>query len=177
TGGVAVIKVGSATETEMKYLKLKIEDAVNATKAAISEGIVLGGGVALAKASHKVKANFNKTNEKKDSSKEFKAGYEIILNACEMPLRQIAINSGRGDGSIVLEYVRNSKGNGGYDAGKDEMVTDMFVAGIIDPVKVTRTGLENASSASAILLTTEAAIAEEPKEDKPEVSNMGGMGY
>jgi chaperonin GroEL len=93
-----------------------------------------------------------------------------------MPLRQIAINSGRGDGSVVLEHVKGGKGNTGYDAGKDEMVTDMFSAGIIDPVKVTRTGLENASSASAIFLTTEVAVTEEPKEDKP-MPQMGGMDY
>lgn len=171
SGGVAVIKVGAATETEMKYLKLKIEDAVNATKAAIAEGIVLGGGVALVKASEKVRSAL-----KKDSSAEYKAGYEIILNACEVPLKQIAVNSGKGDGSIVVEHVKMSKGNGGYDALKDEYVADMFVAGIIDPVKVTRTGLENATSASAILLTTEVAVTEEPKEDKP-VQEMGGMGY
>lgn len=179
TGGVAVIKVGAATETEMKYLKLKIEDAVNATKAAIEEGIVVGGGVALAKASQKVRENFAKSLEKvnKNASAEFRTGYEIVLNACEMPLRQIAINAGRGDGSVVLEYVKNSKGNGGYDASKDEMVTDMFVSGIIDPVKVTRTGLENASSASAILLTTEVAVTEEPKEEKSAPDMGGSMGY
>lgn len=175
TGGVAVIKVGSATETEMKYLKLKIEDAVNATKAAIEEGIVVGGGVALVKASQKVRNSFEKT--KKDASAEFKTGYEIVLNACEMPLRQIAMNSGRGDGSVILEAVKNGKGNSGYDASKDEIVSDMFQAGIIDPVKVTRTGLENASSASAILLTTEVAVTEEPKDDKPSAPDMGGMGY
>lgn len=171
-GGVAVIRVGAATETEMKYLKLKIEDAVNATKAAISEGIVLGGGVALVKASEKVRSTFMK----KESSPEFKAGYEIILNACEIPLKQIAVNSGKGDGSIVVETVKKSKGNGGYDALKDEYVTDMFASGIIDPVKVTRTGLENATSASAILLTTEVAVTEEPKEEKPS-PEIGGMGY
>ncbi len=174
TGGVAVIKVGAATETEMKYLKLKIEDAVNATKAAIEEGIVVGGGVALVKASQKVRENLSKL--KKEISAEFKVGYEIVLNACEMPLRQIAINAGRGDGSVILEGVKNSKGNGGYDASKDEMVVDMFVSGIIDPVKVTRTGLENASSASAILLTTEVAVTEEPKEERAN-PDMGGMGY
>ncbi len=173
TGGVAVIKVGAATETEMKYLKLKIEDAVNATKAAIEEGIVVGGGAALVKACQKVRTNFEKT--KGDAGAEFKTGYEIVLSACEMPLRQIAINSGRGDGSVILESVKNSKGNSGYDAGNDKMVTDMFQAGIIDPVKVTRTGLENASSASAILLTTEVAVTEEPKEEKPSAPDMAGM--
>jgi len=168
SGGVAVIRVGAATETEMKYLKLKIEDAVNATKAAIDEGIVLGGGVALVKASEKVRASFNK----KESNDEFKVGYEIVLNACEVPLKQIAVNSGKGDGSIVVEHVKKSKGNSGYDALKDEYVSDMFASGIIDPVKVTRTGLQNASSASALLLTTEIAIADEPKEDKPETRGL-----
>lgn len=179
SGGVAVVRVGAATETEMKYLKLKIEDAVNATKAAIAEGIVTGGGTALVKASQAVRTSFAKVSaDKSKYNDEFMVGYEIVLNACEMPLKQIAVNSGKGDGSIVVEHVKNAKGNGGYDALKDEMVTDMFVSGIIDPVKVTRTGLQNASSASAILLTTEVAIAEEPKEDK-QVSGggIGGMDY
>ena len=107
SGGVAVIRVGAATETEMKYLKLKIEDAVNATKAAIDEGIVLGGGVALVKAAEKVRSSF----EKKETNDEFKVGYEIVLNACEMPLKQIAVNSGKGDGSIVVEHIKKSRGN------------------------------------------------------------------
>ncbi len=174
-GGVAVIRVGSATETEMKYLKLKIEDAVNATKAAIDEGIVLGGGVALVKASEKVRGNYNKTPEERGHA--FKVGYEIVLNSCETPLRQIAVNSGKGDGSVIVEQVKKAKGNGGYDALKDEMVFDMFLSGIIDPVKVTRTGLQNASSASAILLTTEVAVTEEPKEEKSSMPPMGGMDY
>ena len=177
SGGVAVIRVGAATETEMKYLKLKIEDAVNATKAAIDEGIVSGGGVALVRASDKVRASFTK----KESSPEFKAGYEIVLNACEEPLKQIAVNSGKGDGSIVVEHVKKSRGNSGYDALKDEYVSDMFASGIIDPVKVTRTGLQNASSAGAILLTTEVAIAEEPKElgasSGQAMGGMSGMDY
>lgn len=175
SGGVAVVRVGAATETEMKYLKLKIEDAVNATKAAIAEGIVAGGGVALVKASQIAREKFAKVEiSKKD---EFRVGYEIVLNACEEPLKQIAVNSGKGDGSIVVEKVKNIKGSGGYDALKDEMVSDMFASGIIDPVKVTRTGLQNASSASAILLTTEAAIAEETKEEKASPAGMGGMDY
>lgn len=174
SGGVAVIRVGAATETEMKYLKLKIEDAVNATKAAIDEGIVLGGGVALVKASEKVKSNM----EKKRYNDEIRVGYEIVLNACEVPLKQIAVNGGKGDGSIVVEYVKKTKGNSGYNALKDEYVADMFETGIIDPVKVTRTGLQNAASASAILLTTEAAVTEEPKEDRTESRGVsGGMDY
>ena len=170
TGGVAVLRVGSATETEMKYLKLKIEDAVNATKAAIAEGIVPGGGVALVKASEKVRSNLAKATL--GQNEEFKVGYEIIINACEVPLKQIATNGGKGDGSIIVEKVKSAKGNGGYDALKDEMVMDMFASGIIDPLKVTRTGLQNAASASAILLTTEVAITEEPKEEKN--SGVGG---
>jgi len=182
SGGVAVIRVGAATETEMKYLKLKIEDAVNATKAAIDEGIVLGGGVALVKASEKVRSGLDKKQSAEarlpqlSQTAEFRVGYEIILNACEMPLKQIAINAGKGDGSIVIEHVKKSRGNSGYDALKDEYVSDMFAAGIIDPVKVTRTGLQNASSASAILLTTEVVVTEEPKEDKPNMPT-GGMDY
>ena len=198
SGGVAVIRVGAATETEMKYLKLKIEDAVNATKAAISEGIVVGGGTALVKASQIVREKFasaaakamvDKKNsatsadkspkDRPSGNEEFRVGYEIILNACEMPLRQIAINAGKGDGSIVVEHTKGAKGNGGYDALKDEMVADMFASGIIDPVKVTRTCLQNASSASAILLTTEVAVAEEPKNEATSAGTgmQGGMEY
>ncbi|HEY0221074.1 MAG TPA: chaperonin GroEL [Candidatus Paceibacterota bacterium] len=178
TGGVAVMRVGSATETEMKYLKLKIEDAVNATKAAIAEGIVIGGGSALVKASMIARDKFEKSKSKM-TDLDYIAGYTIILNACEVPLKQIAINSGKGDGSKVLKDLKENfktKENAGYDARKDVFVDDMFKAGIIDPVKVTRTGLQNAGSASAILLTTEVAVAEEPKSDKP-TPDMGGMGY
>jgi chaperonin GroEL len=186
SGGVAVVRVGAATETEMKYLKMKIEDAVNATKAAIAEGIVSGGGVALCKASQTVREKFEKetaaTAAKKIKSAgngetEFAVGYEIVLNACEIPLKQIAVNAGLGDGSIVVEHVKSEKSNGGYDALKNEYTADMFVSGIIDPVKVTRTGLQNASSASAILLTTEAAVAEEPEEKKATSAGNMGMDY
>ncbi len=179
SGGVAVIKVGAATETEMKYLKLKIEDAVNATKAAIAEGIVAGGGVALIKASHKVGEWLKNemAKGKESTTKEFEVGFNIVLKALEAPLKQIAVNAGKDDGSIIVEHVRRGKGNAGYDALKDEMVPDMILAGIIDPVKVTRSGVQNAASAAAILLTTEAAIADEPKEEK-EAPAMppGGMG-
>lgn len=174
SGGVAVIRVGAATETEMKYLKLKIEDAVNATKAAIAEGIVIGGGSALVRAGEKVRVTFAKIAP--TSNTEFKVGYEIILRACEMPLRQIAVNGGKGDGSVVVEAVRAAKGNTGYDALLDVMVDDLFQKGIIDPVKVTRTSLQNAASAAAIFLTTEVVITDEPKEDKIQDGN-GGMGY
>jgi chaperonin GroEL len=171
SGGVAVIRVGAATETEMKYLKLKIEDAVNATKAAIEEGIVAGGGVALIRAAWEV----GKSNMKKIMSKEQELGYAIVLKALESPLKQIAINAGKDDGSVIVEKVKNGKGCLGYDALKDEIVPDMIVAGIVDPVKVARLGVENACSAAALLLTTEAAIADKPeKKDSPHGPG-GGM--
>ena len=175
SGGVAVIRVGAATETEMKYLKLKIEDAVNATKAAIEEGIVAGGGVALIRAAHEVeKALIGK----KDITKEQELGYKIVLRALMAPTKQIAVNAGKEDGSVIVEKIRTGKGNIGYDALTDAMVPDMIAAGIVDPVKVTRLGVENACSAASILLTTEAAIADEP-EEKKEHSHAGSpeMGY
>lgn len=175
TGGVAVIRVGAATETEMKYLKLKIEDAVNATKAAIEEGIVPGGGSSLVKAAQKVQESFAKNREKMDDAS--RVGYEVVLRALEMPLRQIAFNAGV-DAGVVVEKVKNAKGNAGYDALMGEVVADMLAAGIIDPLKVARTGLERAASAAAILLTTEAAVAEEPKDEKaPAMGEMGGEDY
>ena len=170
SGGVAVIRVGAATETEMKYLKLKIEDAVNATKAAIEEGIVAGGGVSLVRAAHAVEKS---SATKKNMTKEQELGYKIVLKALEAPLRQIVINAGKDDGSVVVERVKHGKGNLGYDALLDIDVPDMIAAGIVDPVKVTRLGVENACSAAAILLTTEVAIAEEPKEEK--APGHGGM--
>ncbi len=173
SGGVAVIKVGAATETEMKYLKLKIEDAVNATKAAIEEGIVPGGGVALIKAAEKVSKKGLKAPSGSFES-EFAVGVSIVLKALEMPLKQIAINAGKDDGSVIVEKVKQAKGNAGYDAMKDEIVPDMLAAGIIDPVKVTRSGVQNAASAAAILLTTEVAVADEPEKEKP--MTPGGMG-
>ena len=173
SGGVAVIKVGAATETEMKYLKLKIEDAVNATKAAIEEGIVPGGGTALAKAAAVVEADIL---NKKDLSREEMVGYNIVLKALEMPLRQIADNTGKDDGAVVVNRVKEAGGNAGYDAAKGEMVEDMIKAGIIDPVKVSRAGVQHAVSAAAILLTSEAAIADEPEDDKPSMPDMSGMG-
>ncbi len=170
SGGVAVIRVGAATETEMKYLKLKIEDAVNATKAAIAEGIVVGGGVAYIRAAEK--ARTHKTDAAMPM--EVEIGYQIVLKALEAPLRQIAINSGKDDGSVIIDQVKKMKGNGGYNALLDTMEMDMIAVGIVDPVKVTRTAIQNAASAAAILLTTECAIAEEPKEEKPAMG--GGMG-
>ena len=173
SGGVAVIKVGAATETEMKYLKLKIEDAVNATKAAIAEGIVPGGGVALVKAAEKVRTKGIKSQGYFES--EFAVGVNIVLKALEMPLRQIAVNAGKDDGSVIVDRVKSGRGNEGYDALKDAFVPDMLAAGIIDPVKVTRNCVQNAASAAAILLTTEVAIADEP-EKKEEPKGGRGMG-
>ncbi len=173
SGGVAVIKVGAATETEMKYLKLKIEDAVNATKAAIEEGIVPGGGTSLARAAAVVEKG---VLNKKDLSKEELVGYNIVLKALEMPLRQIADNTGKHDGAVIVEKVRTAGGNAGYDAFKGEMIDDMIKAGIIDPVKVERAGVQHAVSAAAILLTSECAIADAPEDDKPGMPDMSGMG-
>ena len=162
-GGVAVIRVGAATETEMKYLKLKIEDAVNATKAAIEEGIVPGGGTSLARAAGMVA---EKLAEKKNLGQEEQVGYSIVLKALEMPLKQIVDNTGKDDGAVIVQKVKEAGGNAGYDAAKGEMVTDMIKAGIIDPVKVERSGVQHAVSAAAILLTSEAAVADEPEEEK-----------
>lgn len=174
SGGVAVIRVGAATETEMKYLKDKIEDAVNATKAAIAEGIVPGGGTALVKAAEKVE----KAADWKNMSKEEEIGFRIVLAALPRPLKQIAINAGKDSGDVIVAKVREGKGMSGYDALKDEVVADMIEAGIIDPVKVTRGGVEHAVSAAAILLTTEAAIAEEPEDKKDGApGGMPDMGY
>ena len=178
TGGVAVIRVGAATETEMKYLKLKIEDAVNATKAAIEEGIVAGGGSALIRAARKVLDT--KAADKKSAAweGEEKIGFDIVLKAIEAPLRQIVVNAGKADGSVVVDRVmRSDKENAGYNALLETDSADMLKDGIIDPVKVTRTALQNAASAAAILLTTEVAIAEEPKEEAlvPGTGMAGGM--
>lgn len=176
-GGVGVIRVGAATETEMKYLKLKIEDAVAATKAAIEEGIVSGGGTSLAKAAATVEKDMA---SKKNLTSEEMVGYHIVLKALEMPLRQIVNNTGRDEGAVIVQKVKEMGGNAGYDAAKGELVEDMIKAGIIDPVKVERSSVQNAVSAAAIFLTTEAAIADIPEDDKgaamPDMSGMGGMG-
>jgi len=165
SGGVAVIRVGAATETEMKYKKLKIEDAVNATKAAIEEGIVPGGGVALAKVAGEL------TKKTTSEDKEFAIGYSILVDALYAPLRQIAINAGVGESGVLREVTESKSNLHGYDALNNKFV-DMIRSGIIDPVKVTRTALENASSAAGILLTTEVAIADEPEKHPP----AGGPG-
>lgn len=174
TGGVAVIRVGAATETEMKYLKDKIDDAVKATKASIEEGIVPGGGTALAKVAKKLASI-----EKKNMSTDEKAGYEIVTRALEMPLRQIALNAGKDDAGSIVEKVQKGKANAGYNAVTDEVIDDMYEAGIVDPVKMGRSAIENAVSAAAILLTTEAAIADIPEPKSPEMggAGMGGMDF
>lgn len=172
TGGVAVIRVGAATETEMKYLKDKIEDAVNATKAAIAEGIVPGGGSALAKVAAKLEKKVDP-----QAHDERTVGYRILLSALYAPLLQIVKNAGREDGAVILRDVVEKGGSFGFDASAETTeasIVDMFEAGIIDPVKVTRSGVENAASAAAVLLTTEAAVADIPEEKKAPAGGMGG---
>jgi len=173
SGGVAVIRVGAAAETEMKYRKLKIEDAVQATKAAMEEGIVAGGGAALIHAGSVVSKKTLKSPSK-DIEHEFQVGVQVLLASLSSPLKQIAINAGKDDGAVIVERVREGGPTSGYDAGADEMVKDMFARGIIDPVKVTRAGLQHAASAAAVLLTTEVAIAEEPKKEAPPMPHPGG---
>ncbi|MFH1207318.1 MAG: chaperonin GroEL [Patescibacteria group bacterium] len=163
-GGVAVIKVGAATETELKEKKHRIEDALHATRAAVEEGIVPGGGVALIRAMHVL--------EKMDVTGDEKIGINILRRALEEPVRQIAINAGK-EGSVVVEEVKKLKGNHGYNADTDQYV-DLVAAGIVDPTKVTRSALQNAASAAAMLLTTEAVVTDLP--DKKEPGLPGGMG-
>ncbi len=173
TGGVAVIRVGAATETEMKYLKDKIDDAVKATKASIEEGIVAGGGTALAKTAKKLAGGMA---QKKLSGDELN-GFNTVVRALEKPLLQIAINAGKEkDNERILREVQDGKVNAGYNAVTDMVIDDMLAAGIVDPVKMGRTAIENAVSAAAILLTTEAAIAEIPEPKAPMGGGDGGMG-
>lgn len=172
SGGVAVIKVGAATETEMKYLKLKVEDAVHATKAAIEEGIVAGGGSTLAHVSGILSETLEK--KRKKLNREEILGYEIVINALKQPLKQIATNAGKEDGSVIVHHVASTGSPAGYDALNDTLVEDMIKAGIIDPVKVTRTGLQNAASAAGIMLTSEVAITDIVDENAPAMPPMGG---
>jgi len=166
-GGVAVINVGAATESEMKEKKARVEDALNATRAAVEEGIVAGGGVAYLRTLP--------TLEKMKLPEQQQFGVNILKRALEEPIRWIAMNAGF-DGSIVAEKVKNEKGNFGFDAQNEEY-TDMVKAGIIDPTKVVRTALQNASSVASLLLTTEAMVAERPKEKEkmPPMPPGGGM--
>ena len=169
-GGVAVIKVGAATETEMKEKKLRIEDALNATRAAVEEGIVAGGGTAYVNAIPAVEKLVSKVEG------DEKTGVQIIVKALQEPVRQIAANAGI-DGSVVLEKIKSSRKVGyGFDAYK-EVYCDMIGAGIVDPAKVTRSALENAASVSAMVLTTEALVADKPEPPAPAApAGMGDMG-
>ncbi|AAR36730.1 chaperonin GroEL [Geobacter sulfurreducens] len=165
-GGVAVIKVGAATETEMKEKKARVEDALHATRAAVDEGIVPGGGVAYLRALASLDALSLPTEQQ--------FGVNVIKRSLEEPIRQIAQNAGV-DGSIVVDKVKNSKDAFGYNAAEDEYV-DMLAAGIIDPTKVSRSALQNAASVAGLMLTTEAMIADKPKEEAPMPAMPGGMG-
>ncbi|HXS54372.1 MAG TPA: chaperonin GroEL [Usitatibacter sp.] len=166
-GGVAVIKVGAATEVEMKEKKARVEDALHATRAAVEEGIVPGGGVALLRARDAV-AKIKTDNEDQN------AGVKIVLRALEQPLREIARNAGE-EPSVVINKVLEGKGNHGYNAQTGEY-GDMVSMGVLDPTKVTRTALQNAASVAALILTTDAMVAELPKDDKAPAGMPGGMG-
>jgi chaperonin GroEL len=191
-GGVAVLKVGAATESELTYKKHKVEDALAATKAAVEEGIVAGGGTALVKAGVAVEKKFFKEGKISMESiiksegkidiqnisfeDEISAGVKILLRALEEPLRQIVKNAGKEEGAVIANFVKNDKAkNSGYNAITNKTENDMVAAGIIDPVKVTRTALENAISVSAMLLTTEVAVTDLP-EKKEHDHGHGGMG-
>lgn len=170
-GGVAIVYVGAPSDVELKEKKARVEDALNATRAAVEEGIVAGGGTALLRASQKI--------DKSKFTEEEVFGANIIKRACEEPIRQIAANAGL-DGAIVLDRVlQNKSGNFGYNAYSDEY-TDLIKDGVIDPVKVVRCALENAASVSSLMLTTETMIADAPKKDAPAAGGgmpgMGGMG-
>ena len=172
SGGVAVIEVGAATEIELKERKLRIEDALNATRAANEEGIVPGGGVALIRVQQELESKMNTITFETDDEK---SGYKILTAALDVPLRAIAFNSGA-KSDVVVENVRAEKDAYGYDALLDRY-TDMFAAGIVDPAKVTRSALENAASVASMLLTTQAAVVDIPEESKaPDMSAMAGMG-
>lgn len=168
-GGVAVINVGAATETEMKEKKARVEDALNATKAAVEEGVIPGGGVAFIRSLEAL--------NQIEAEGERKFGVQIIKKALEEPMRWIAQNAGH-DGSIIIEKVKNGKDSFGFDASKEVFVDDMMEAGIIDPTKVARSALQNAASVASLLLTTDAMIAEKPKEKTqfPPMPPGGGMG-
>jgi chaperonin GroEL len=166
-GGVAVVNVGAATETEMKEKKARVEDALHATRAAVEEGIVAGGGVALLRAQ---KALENVKNLERDE----KIGVQIVRRAIEEPTRQLADNAGA-EGALVVEEVKKRKGNEGYDVSTGEY-TDLVKAGIVDPTKVTRSALQNAASIAGLLLTTEALVTEIPEKEKTPPMPPGGMG-
>lgn len=166
-GGVAVVKVGAATETELKERKLRIEDALNATRAAVEEGIVAGGGTALINV-------YKAVSEVKAVSADEQTGVNIVLRALEEPVRIIASNAGQ-EGSVVVEKLKKEPVGVGYNAASGEWV-NMIEAGIVDPAKVTRSALQNAASVASMFLTTEAVIADKPEKEKPGMPDMGGMG-
>ena len=173
SGGVAVIEVGAASEVELKERKLRIEDALNATRAAQEEGIVPGGGVTLVRVQEHLSDNIDKI---KFTTDDEKIGYKILMTALDVPLKQIAYNAGA-KGDVVVDNVKKEKCAYGYDALMNKYV-DMFEAGIVDPAKVTRSALENAASVASMLLTTEAAVVtiKEPKSNTPQMPDMSGMG-
>ena len=171
SGGVAVIEVGAASEVELKESKLRIEDALNATRAAQEEGIVPGGGVALVRVQQHLEKEISNKNF---SSDDEKIGYKILTAALDIPLNLIANNAGA-KGDVIVDAVRKEAGAYGYDALNNQFV-DMFKAGIVDPAKVTRSALENAASVASMLLTTEAAVVDIPEETKPAMPDMGAMG-
>ncbi|MDO4708744.1 MAG: chaperonin GroEL [Pseudomonadota bacterium] len=166
-GGVAVIKVGAATEVEMKEKKARVEDALHATRAAVEEGIVPGGGVALVRAREALKGL-------KGANEDQTHGIEIALRAMEAPLREIVTNAGD-EPSVIINKVKEGSGNYGYNAATGEFV-DMVEAGILDPTKVTRSALQNAASIAGLMITTEAMVAEMPKKEEPAMPGAGGMG-
>jgi len=172
SGGVAVIKVGAITETEMKEKKLRIEDAVSATKAAMEEGIVAGGGIALLEAARHIR-DHKLFEDMTEFSDEFK-GVQMVANALESPFKTIVVNSGK-TADDVLRAVISGDHIKGYNAMTSEVVEDMFTAGIIDPLKVTRTALQNAASIAGMLLTSEVAVAEIPKKEEKAGPGMPGM--
>ncbi len=175
SGGVAVINVGAATEVELKEKKHRVEDALSATRAAIEEGIIPGGGVTLVSCAKALeKADLTALTE------EEKIGFNIVKRALEEPIRQIAINAGM-DGAVIADYVKKEKEGIGFNAATGEWV-DMIKAGIIDPAKVTRSALQNAASIASLLLTTECAVTDIPKDEPampmggaPGMGGMGGM--
>jgi chaperonin GroEL len=167
-GGVAIVRVGAATEAEMKEKKARVEDALHATRAAIEEGIVAGGGVAL------IRAQSSLEKVERDLNEDQKAGVSIVRRAIEAPLRRIAENAGH-EGSVVVDRVRNEKGGYGFNAATEEY-GDLVKAGVIDPTKVVRCALQNAASVAGLLLTTEAMIADKPEKKGAAGGMPGGMG-
>jgi chaperonin GroEL len=189
SGGVAIIKVGAATEAELTYLKHKTDDALAATKAAVEEGIVIGGGTALLRATNEVYKKYLAKLNKRERLEtaainkmdlEYDSGFALLVKALEGPARQIVLNAGQDDPGVVINKIKESRlPNFGYDASKESFTQDMIKAGIVDPLKVTRTALENAVSMAAMLLTSEVAIAEKPEKagqsQMPSMPGMGGM--